>query len=893
MTSAQAAGVWKPADFVIEDGTVYGFTDVGLAKLSAQGGRVELPTTDSQGTKLTKVGSFAFTPNKRQAIEEYTGRPGVNGVIDDLDVDGEKIHAVGANFGSSVLKEVVVPDGYLKIGQDAFAFNKSLASVKLGASIRYISDYALAHTAITTIELPKQLVRLADQVFFDNQITGELVVPAKVESLGEGSFKSNKIENIRFEGSTIRELPERVFEDNALTTLHIPTSIVKIHPAAFNGNPGSPEYGGFVVLLTGQNNPNSIPDGQHFYVDPVDAKKTIPPNVNVNIWDEADFTYDGATVTGFSHIGEYKVRQNKNLEIPASHGGIEITKIGADAFRNVDQSTGTLRKYDLETVTLPDSIAEIGDFAFQSNKLTEFLPNANASLKKIGAGAFMNNNIEMLLLPTELQHIGDAAFHINRVNFALIPRGVTYLGRSAFRQNTLELGLGFEVGAKLTEIGEMAFAESSLSTADLSNATLLKSIGIQAFAGNQLSEVTFPGALEGIGSEAFRSNQLVAVSIPRTVTEITFNAFDDNPGNPDTESKVTVRLPDDVTKTSLSDGDNFVIVGASLQLADKTKIVRKVAELKAVDQSQLRADTKVTIQSLIKEGDRLIANPRLAQGKANSFIFSADFFLTRMPLDEALNLAQSALETATRDNNNSNDPPKLLQEKFDYVAKHFNNAAWDDQHLARAEHEIQLLSDLVLRRGAMAQAVMKQGVYELESPLPIPSYFIGVNVYFNPDGSILYVLDRSYSIGEGQVDDYGNPISNVDEDNEGYHQLALATLADYEGKYAKDIVDSDVDSIGGIRQVAQASYHRAGIYLAIRDAAKDFLRDLAPSPAPSASPTPSETSVIPSPDKQAKKPTKLAQTGAQPGTLFVLSLLLTAAGAVALRSSIRTRRLHR
>ena len=107
---------------------------------------------------------------------------------------------------------------------------------------------------------------------------------------------------------------------------------------------------------------------------------------------------------------------------------------------------------------------------------------------------------------------------------------------------------------------------------------------------------------------------------------------------------------------------------------------------------------------------------------------------------------------------------------------------------------------------------MKQGHFELKTPLPIPSYHIGMNVYFDKNGKILYVLDMSYTIGKGQKDEYGNEILNVDEDNEGYHMLALETLDDYEGLNYSDILKSNVDRLGKIRKVDErAKYHREGI----------------------------------------------------------------------------------
>ena len=111
---------------------------------------------------------------------------------------------------------------------------------------------------------------------------------------------------------------------------------------------------------------------------------------------------------------------------------------------------------------------------------------------------------------------------------------------------------------------------------------------------------------------------------------------------------------------------------------------------------------------------------------------------------------------------------------------------------------------------------------------------------FDKNGKILYVLDMSYTIGKGQKDEYGNEILNVDEDNEGYHMLALETLDDYEGLNYSDILKSNVDSLGKIRKIDdRAKYHREGIFKAIKDACKDFEKDKPEKPG-TVTPTPDQ-----------------------------------------------------
>lgn len=812
------AATWTSSDFVIEGNTVYGLSDSGVAKAREAGGAIELPTADQNGAPVTKVGSFAFTPHKTQAIKDYTGRADVGGRIDNKDVDGNEIRPIGADFDANLLTSVTIPEGYTTIGQDAFDFNGSLAQVTLGSTITYMSDYAFAHTILTSITLPSSLERLGDQVFFDSRIGGELTLPTALKTMGERVFKGNSITSVNFNNCPLDELKECVFEDNRIAATKISENITKIAPDAFNGNVGDENYGDFVVLTTPEgNNPHHLPDQGNYYVDPSDDKRTTPLDIDYSTYTEEDFTYENDTVTGFSVQGERKVKKNKHLVIPAQHNGVTITKIGDNAFRNVELDGNQLKKYDIEKLTLPPTITSIGAFAFQSNALEDLLFDPDNPLTYIGNGAFMNNRISMLSLPPSVSHIGDAAFHINRIEFALIPRDTVYLGRSAFRQNNLIYGMGFEEGAVLEEVGEMAFAQSSLSSADLSNATKLKTIDVQAFAGNTLSSVTLPSSLTHIEAEAFRSNKLTKVDAPKTLQEIVFNAFDDNPGMEEYHNRVLIDLPDDMMEHTLADGDNFVIEPRIVAPQDG-KVSKMIAELEQVGTEDLRPETKHIIEELIKEGKEIEAKPAPTQGEVNRYLFRASFFLNRVDLDRAIQAADNALNGEGKETDK-----KLLEEKNNYAKRHFANAAWSSQRVARITHELHLLTDLVNNTGAMSKATMVQGVHHLKTTLPIPAYYIGVNTYINPDGTILYVLDRSYAIGEGSLDEWGNPVANVDEDNEGYHELALDTLADYEGLKAIDIYNHPNAPLDVIRLIENAPEHRAGIYFAVLDAVTDYL----------------------------------------------------------------------
>ena len=828
-------------DFEIVGDTVYGFSKSGVQKLK-RNQNVVLPTKSKKNVDLKKIASFAFVHDKSSEIDEYTQRAGENGEVNNLDVDGNEIKKLGEDFGQLDIESVEIPKGYTYIGQDAFRGNSNIKSVNLPNTITKISDYAFADLSLKTIKLPDNLEFLGEQVFFDNQIEGKLILPKNLTNLGERSFKSNQITELEFNCEKLEIIKEQAFEDNKIKQAKLPDSVKKIEIGAFNGNLGDENYAMKVVLFSNGNVDNKDSSS---IVNPTEEDKTTSVDVDSSKWDEKDFVFDKGKVLGFSGIGKLKVRKNKDLVIPEKNGKYPIDEIGDDAFRNVDFEGSSLNKYDLKSIKLPKTVKKIGKFAFQSNYLTEF--EAPEALKIIGDGAFMNNKIDTLELSEKTEIIGSSAFHINKLFAIVIYPNVREIGISAFRNNDAQ-NVMF-MGDKVEKIGEMAFCNNKIDELDLSLLTKLKEIPVQAFYKNSITKVTMPENLESVKEEAFRYNNLKEIDFSNKIKEIKFNAFDDNKVE-DNYKKVLVKIKG----KTLADGNNFV-VNPEETTKNKDDLKKVLDELNKLDLTQLRDDTQKQFEDMKAEGEKLLKQDKLSEGAKLKYIHDTQFFINRYKLDSLIKKGELTIK-------NHPQNTEILKDKLEYAKKSYNNSAVVDNKLTRLTKELQNLINIVENKGNMADSIMKQGHFELKTPLPIPSYHIGMNVYFDKNGKILYVLDMSYTIGKGQKDEYGNEILNVDEDNEGYHMLALETLDDYEGLNYSDILKSNVDSLGKIRKVDdRAKYHREGIFEAIKDACKDFEKENITKPGKE-NPT--------KPEKPGKEdPTKPGKENpANPGTVI-------------------------
>ena len=821
-------------DFEIVGDTVYGFSKSGVQKLK-RNRNVVLPTKSKENVDLKKIASFAFVYNKSSAIDEYTQREGENGEVNNLDVDGNEIKKLGEDFQQLDIESVEIPEGYTYIGQDAFEGNSNIKSVNLPNSITKISDYAFAHLSLKTIKLPDNLEFLGDQVFFDNQIEGKLILPKNLTHLGERAFKSNQITELEFNCEKLEIIKEQAFEDNKIKQAKLPDSVKKIEIGAFNGNLGDENYAMKVVLFSNGNVDNKDSSS---IVNPTEEDKTTSVDVDSSKWDEKDFVFDKGKVLGFSGIGKLKVRKNKDLVIPEKNGKYPIDEIGDDAFRNVDFEGSSLNKYDLKSIKLPKTVKKIGKFAFQSNYLTEF--EAPEALKIIGDGAFMNNKIETLELSEKTEIIGSSAFHINKLFAIVIYPNVREIGISAFRNNDAQ-NVMF-MGDKVEKIGEMAFCNNKIDELDLSLLTKLKEIPVQAFYKNSITKVTMPENLESVKEEAFRYNNLKEIDFSNKIKEIKFNAFDDNKVE-DNYKKVLVKIKG----KTLADGNNFV-VNPEETTKNKDDLKKVLYELNKLNLIELRDDTQKQFEDMKAEGEKLLRKDKLSEGAKLKYIHDTQFFVSRYKLDSLIKKGELTIKNHPQNS-------EILKDKLEYAKKSYNNSAVVDNKLTRLTKELQNLINIVENKGNMADSIMKQGHFELKTPLPIPPYHIGLNVYFDQNGKILYVLDMSYTIGKGQKDEYGNEILNVDEDNEGYHMLALETLDDYEGLNYSDILKSNVDSLGKIRKVDdRAKYHREGIFNAIKDACKDFEKENPTKPGDNPGKTPNQPgTVTPTPSTPAEQ----------------------------------------
>lgn len=181
----------------------------------------------------------------------------------------------------------------------------------------------------------------------------------------------------------------------------------------------------------------------------------------------------------------------------------------------------------IKQVTIPDTVAEIGDNAFfycdQLASIT--LPSG---LQKISDNMLAScASLTSITIPESVTAIGVSAFSNSGLTSITIPSTVTTLGSSAFAGCTSLTSM--DIQANVTVIPDNFAQECPLTSLTLPST--LQTIGRSAFSSAnvmQITELTIPASVTSIGDYAFagnNANQMTLTVLPTTPPTLGKNVF--------------------------------------------------------------------------------------------------------------------------------------------------------------------------------------------------------------------------------------------------------------------------------------------------------------------------------------------------------------------------------
>lgn len=241
------------------------------------------------------------------------------------------------------------------------------------------------------------------------------------------------------------------------------------------------------------------------------------------------------TITG------YKGEKSGALVIPEKIQGMPVTVIGERAFAY---------GYNFSSVTIPDSVIEIGKRAFSQIHLSSII--IPASVRIIGERAFYFNRLTSVTVPDSVSSIGLEAFAFQVSDFRT--EGLNAFFIMMYKNEvtiTRYNGRGGNViiPERINDMPVVAIESSAFTYSRITSITIpdtVRTIGSEAFAGNSLTEVNIPNSVKYIGHSAFFNNNIRNVTIPHSIENMGVGVFSSNPLNQTVRSDLEARFGKDV-----------------------------------------------------------------------------------------------------------------------------------------------------------------------------------------------------------------------------------------------------------------------------------------------------------------------------------------------------------
>lgn len=455
----------------------------------------------------------------------------------------------GAFLYLDALTSVVIPEGIVTIGADAFSGCSNLTSVIIPESVTTMQEgifdecsnltsagpiggdyniqfgwkeilpenafcsrgYNGATSSLERVILPEGMITIEEDAFQNCNNLSSIIIPSSIISMDKDAFSTCSSlttagpiggdYDIQFGWQD--EIPESAFCDSALVSVTIPKGITSIGAYAF-------KWCRDLTYI-------SIPEGVSIIGD--------------NAFESCDKLISIAIPSSVTTIGRRAFYSCDNLEnITISEN---VTAIEDETFRGCS---------NLTSILIPESVTEMGvDVFAECSSLISMGPiggnyNIQVEWEKFPSFLFskmgLADIIQSVVFPEGMTVIASQLFSgCNNLSNIIIPSSVTTVEPYAYvgcETLTTAGPIGGDYDIQFgwqNEIPKYAFRDSGLVSVTIPDG--ITSIKDYAFSGcESLSSLAIPDSVETIGKAAFDScTSLSEVAIPKNVTTIGDNAF--------------------------------------------------------------------------------------------------------------------------------------------------------------------------------------------------------------------------------------------------------------------------------------------------------------------------------------------------------------------------------
>ena len=457
------------------------------------------------------------------------------------------------------IQTIQIPEGVVRIGEYAFSGCFNLKQIVLPNSLRSIGKGAFTRCKqLMNVALPEQLEELGDYAFEDCYTLVSINIPKALENIGANPFANCwnlyrvgiaedhpflKLENGMLIDTRQMKLIWATKEARGDLVM-IPEGIRIIGDSAFDASPAH------VIVI-----PDTVTAIENYaFADCVNLRDLVIPESVQSLGNnpfkgcvmlrtvtfrdrQSRFCLSGDMVIDreegrlIAYLRQTRADSEAALwyaaakDHPVTEKVINGQTMRLVEYVSVDLNWAEkLNLPDLEQVTVPEEISIIGAYAFYGAGVQEIiLPE---SVCEIGEFAFAKNKkLEKCLLPEGIRVIPDGAFRDCReLRDVNLPDGLVSIGAWAFANTGLHEVV---LPSTVESLGRYVFSEcESMERITLSDA--LTSIPRGAFHDCWAEEIRLPDSIREIGAEAFsRMLCLKEIQLPEGMTCIADYCFFD------------------------------------------------------------------------------------------------------------------------------------------------------------------------------------------------------------------------------------------------------------------------------------------------------------------------------------------------------------------------------
>ena len=349
-------------------------------------------------------------------------------------------------------------------------------------------------SSINTVIIENGVTRIGNRSFYcyDYSISST-TLPNSITSIGVAAFYNNLYLHSIILPNSLTSIEANAFNNCGFSSIALPNSITSIGEYAFSS----------CQSLTSVTIPQNVTSIGYYAFHCCYSLKTV------------NFNAINCTTMGYS--SDYCVFSNCNIN--TLNIGNQVQTIPNYAFS---------RCYSAASITLPNTLTSIGDYAFWGCSLTSITIPHNVS--SIGDYAFsMCGMLSSVSLPNSIKNIGNHAFECcEQLTAVTIPENITYIGDNAFFNCTSLKTVNYNaINCSMTS-GEnddgfypVFIGCSALSTLNIGSQ--VQKIPDYAFAARGILSPTSPET----GTLTYLTDP---ITIPNSVTYVGKYAFNKCPG---------------------------------------------------------------------------------------------------------------------------------------------------------------------------------------------------------------------------------------------------------------------------------------------------------------------------------------------------------------------------